>query len=66
MPVSEPVKPELGVIVHALDDIVPLLSVDAQATTTGAPVIAVAGAVIIATGAGLVITINLLVELVAP
>ena len=61
-----PVKPVEGVTVHALLAIVPPLSVEAQAITTGAPVKAVAGAVITATGAGLVTVIVLVVALVAP
>ena len=62
--VSVPVKPVEGVTVHALLAIVPSLSVEAQAIATGLPVIAVAGAVITATGATLanVTTIVLLTE----
>ena len=68
MPVSEPVKPVLGVIVHALVTIVPSLSVDAQAMITGAPVKTAVGAVMAATGAtfGEVTVIVPLAELVAP
>ena len=65
VPVSEPVKPVLGVTVHALLTIVPLPSVEAHTTTTEEPVKAVAGAVIAATGAVFTI-IDLLVVLVAP
>ena len=66
MPISVPVKPVFGATLHTLEAIVPLLSVDAQATATLDPVTAVVGAVIAATGAGLLTVIVWVSVAVAP